>query len=514
MQQRRDPRVAIIGAGMSGICAAAKLQMAGIHDFVIYEKADQVGGTWRANTYPGLFCDVPSRYYSYSFAPNPQWSRLFSPGEEILDYLRRVSVELGIESHIRFGTEVAQAEWTDTGRWRLQTKQGDEESFDFIVSASGVLHHPRIPDIPGLETFAGAAFHSARWDHSVPLDGRRVAVIGTGSTGVQITTALAPRCASYKLFQRTPQWMIPAPNPHYSKLTRGLLARWPTVNRWWGRVAYRGFQEAFERTLAIAVIRPSWQRRMVTAIAKAHLYTVRDRRLRERLRPSDAPMCKRMIMASGFYKRFESGQAELVDTAIDRVEERGIVTADGQLHELDVIVLATGFHAHAYLQPIELIGPAGLKLSEVWSDEPRGYRTVALPGFPNFFLLLGPNSPIGNQSLFMVTETQVDYLLKWVERWRTGEFDSATPRPDATEEYMAELRAAFPNTIWTSGCDSWYIGKDGLPMLWPFPAQSHRDMLASPHIDEWDLERVSNGSREQGSSQPSFIAIDPTPSSS
>jgi cation diffusion facilitator CzcD-associated flavoprotein CzcO len=487
VHQPRDPRIAIIGAGMSGICTAARLRQAGIHDFVVYEKADEVGGTWRANTYPGLNCDVPSRYYSYTFAPNPDWTRVFPPGEEIRAYLRGVAVDLGIQRHIRFGAEVDEAEW-DGRRWRLRTKGGDEESFDFIVSAAGVLHHPRTPDIPGLDSFGGALFHSARWDHSVPLDGRRVGVVGTGSTGVQITKALSPRCSSYKLFQRTPQWIVPTPNPRYSRLTRASLKRFPALNRVWGRLAYRFWQQVFERSFCMAVIKPGWQRRLITAVAHAHLHKVRDPGLRERLRPSDKPMCKRMIFASGFYERFQQGQAELVDADIDHVTERGIVTADGQLHELDVLVLATGFDAHAYLQPVELVGPDGLRLSKVWSDEPRGYRTVALPGFPNFFLLLGPNSPIGNQSLFMITETQVDYALKWIERWRAGQFETATPTEDATENFMRELRAAFPDTIWTSGCDSWYLGKDGLPALWPFTPQAHRDMLATPHTEEWELE--------------------------
>lgn len=488
----RQPRVAIIGAGMSGICTAAKLRLAGMSDFVIYEKSGEVGGTWRDNTYPGLSCDVPSRYYSYTFAPNPDWTRLFSPGAEIHAYLRRVAAELDIVPHVRFNTEVAEAEWlADRSVWRLRTKDGEEREFDFIVSAAGVLHHPRTPDIPGLDEFAGAAFHSARWDHSVPLDGKRVAVVGTGSTGVQITTALAPRCASYKLFSRTPQWVMPIANPRYSRLTRGLLRRFPALNRAWGRVAYRFWQQVFEKSFCEAVIRPGWQRRLLTAICHLHLQRLRDPELRRRMRPTDQPMCKRMIFASGFYGKFARGQAELVDSPIERITERGILTADGTLHELDVIVLATGFHAHSYLQPIELVGQDGLRLSKVWSDEPRGYRTVALPGFPNFFLLLGPHSPIGNQSLFMITETQVDYAMRWIERWRRGDFTAATPREDAAETFNAELRTAYPSTIWTSGCDSWYIGKDGLPALWPFSPQAHRDMLAAPRADEWNLTRAA-----------------------
>jgi cation diffusion facilitator CzcD-associated flavoprotein CzcO len=487
----RDPRTAIIGAGMSGICAAAKLRNAGVHDIVVFEKSNDVGGTWHANTYPGLTCDVPSRYYSYTFAPNPDWTRLFPPGGEIKSYLRRVAADLDLERHIRFGTEVDEARWTEDGCWRVRTKAGDEESFDFIISAAGVLHHPKVPDIPGLESFAGATFHSARWDHSVPLDDRRVGVIGNGSTGVQITTALAPRCRSFTLFQRTPQWIVPMANPRYGTLSRRLLGRFPALNRRWGRISYRFWQAFFEKVFGGAVIRPGVQRSVVSAIARAHLKVVKDRGLRERMRPSDQPMCKRMIIASGFYQRFNRRTATLVDSGIDHVTERGVVTQDGVLHELDVLVLATGFHAHSYLQPVELVGPDDLRLSRVWSDEPTGYRTVALPGFPNCFLLLGPHSPIGNQSLFMITETQVDYALKWIKRWRAGEFDAATPTEAATEAFMTDLRRAYPKTIWTSGCDSWYLGKDGLPALWPFSPQEHRDMLARPRDEEWILRTAA-----------------------
>ena len=483
----RQPSVAVIGAGMSGICAAAKLQFAGIDDVAVYEKADRVGGTWRENTYPGLKCDVASRYYAYTFAPNPDWTHMFSPGAEIFAYLDRVVDDFGLRHKIRFEAEVHDATWTAEGRWRVRTRAGDERDFDFLISAAGVLHHPRTPEIPGLETFNGACFHSARWDHAVPLDGRRVGVVGNGSTGVQITTALARRCA-FTVFQRTPQWVFPIANPAVSKHTRRLLRQYPALNRIWGRIGYRFHQHLFENVFCRAVIQPGWQRTFVTIVSRLHLRSVRDPQLRARLTPTDKPMCKRMVFAGGFYGAFERYGAQLVDSPIDHVTERGIVTADGALHELDVIVLATGFHAHAYLQPVELHGPDGTRLSEVWSDEPRGYRTVALPGFPNFFLLLGPHSPIGNQSLFMITETQVDYVLQWIESWQRAEYTAAAPKPEATEAFNAEMRAAYPRTIWTSGCDSWYLGKDGLPALWPWSPHAHRDMLAARRVEEWVIE--------------------------
>jgi cation diffusion facilitator CzcD-associated flavoprotein CzcO len=488
----RQPSVAVIGAGMSGICAAAKLQFAGIEDVVVYEKAERVGGTWRENTYPGLSCDVPSRYYCYTFAPNPDWTHLFSPGAEIYDYLDRVVDDLGLRPRIRCATEVADATWTEEGRWRVRTASGEERAFDFLISAAGVLHHPRTPDIPGAERFRGARFHSARWDHTVPLDGRRVAIVGTGSTGVQITKALAPRCPGLKLFQRTPQWVFPIGNPAYRPSTRRLLRRVPALNRVWGRAAYRFYQRVFESGFCQAVIKPGWQRRLISALCRLHLRGVSDPVLRARLTPGDQPMCKRMIIAAGFYTAFERDGAQLVDTPIERINERGIVTADGVQHELDVIVFATGFDAHAYLQPVELHGPGGVTLSEVWSGEPRGYRTVALPSFPNFFLLLGPHSPIGNQSLFMITETQIDYVLQWVRSWQRGEYAAASPKAEAADAFNAEMRTAYPETIWTSGCQSWYLGKDGLPALWPWSPGAHREMLAAPRVAEWELEPVSS----------------------
>jgi cation diffusion facilitator CzcD-associated flavoprotein CzcO len=334
-------------------------------------------------------------------------------------------------------------------------------------------------------------FHSARWDHSVPLDGRRVAVIGSGSTATQITIGLSPRCAEYKIFGRTPQWVLPAPNPGYSRLSRLLLRTFPALNRRWGRITYWFYQWASEDVLGGSVVKPGWQRTLVSTMCHLHLRRVKDRALRERLRPKDKPACKRLIIASKFYKRFNDGDAQLVDTAIECITERGIRTVDGHEHEVDVIVLATGFYAQNYLQPVELIGPDGLRLSKLWSGDPRAYRTVALPEFPNFFLLLGPHSPVGNQSLFTITENQVAYVMQMIERWRDHEFDAAAPTAEATDRFLQEIREALPNTTWATGCQSWYIGKDGLPVLWPFLPRVHRDMLATPALDEWTFSTAS-----------------------
>ena len=478
----RTPRVAIIGAGQSGIGMAVRLRRAGIETFRIYELRDGIGGTWHANTYPGLYCDVPSRNYQYRFAPNPDWSRLFSPGPEIREYVERVAREHDIVRHISFSTEVEEARFDD-GEWTVRTAAGDEETFDFVVTACGALVRPRTPEIPGLDDFAGERCHSAEWDHSIDVRGRRVAVIGTGSTGMQLTRAIAPVAASFELFQRTPQWVLPLVNPGYTKVGKAIMERFPALNLW----SYRLWQKTIEGTFGIAVIRPGWQRRLVTTLCKLHLRRVKDPALRARMTPDYPPGCKRLVMGNGFYPLFERPNVHLVDTAIDHIEARGIVTADGVLHEVDVLVLATGFVTNEYVLPMELIGPGERRLSEVWDPQPFGYRTVATPGFPNVFMLIGPHSPFGNQSLFAISETQADFTMGWIERWRRGEFDTVAPTEEATARFNAERRAAVPSTIWAAGCNSWYLGADGTPEMWPWTAERHGEMLRTPEPGDWEL---------------------------
>ncbi len=479
----RTPRVAIVGAGMSGIGMACKLKLAGIESFELFEQWDDFGGTWHANTYPGLSCDVASRYYQYTFAPNPDWTWVYSPGSEISAYLHRVADDFGLRAKTSFSTPVQDATWT--GReWVLRTKAGREQRFDFVITAAGGLVQTRRPAIPGLESFAGACFHSAEWDHSVPLDGRRIGLVGTGSTGMQVTRALAPRAAHFTLFQRTPQWIFPLPNFRYGPWTKALYRRRPKLQM----TAYRFWATVFEGTFGRGTVKPGFWRKAIQAGCRAHLrFAVKDPVQRRRLRPDDEPMCKRMVMGTGYYKLFERPSVELADAGIDHVEPRGVVTRDGKLHELDVLVLATGFDAHAFVRPMELTGTDGVKLSEVWDAEPFGYRSVALPGFPNVLMLIGPHSPFGNQSLFAISETQQDFALGIIERWRRRELDAAAPTQAATDRFMAEVRAAVPNTVWATGCDSWYLGKDGLPHAWPWVPSRHREMLAELEPADWEL---------------------------
>jgi len=477
-------RFAIIGAGMAGILATIKLHEAGHDDVVVYEKADRVGGTWRENTYPGIACDVPSHAYTYSFEPNPEWSHRFSPGDEIQAYFEGVAARRGVGDVVRFGEEVTACEFVD-GRWRLTTSSGRRDDADVVIAATGVLHHPNIPAFEGVATFRGAVFHSARWDHSVPLDGRRVGVIGTGSTAVQITSALVERVAHFCLFQRTPQWVIQVDNPEFSEEERAAFRADPDRVRRLHDNLSRSFREAF----AAAVIdADSPKMRAIEDECRRNLEQhVTDPVLREQLRPTYRAACKRLVASPDFYEKIQHPNAELVTSAIVRIEPEGVRTADGVLHELDVLVLATGFRADRFVRPTLVRGRDGVDLDEVWKDGPVAYLSVAVPGFPNFFMLNGPNGPVGNFSLIEVAEMQVGYILQLVEQVRAGRCREVSPTWEATRDLEAERREAAVGTVWTTGCNSWYLDKDGIPATWTFSFDRFCDEMAAPRLDAYEL---------------------------
>ncbi|HET7736341.1 MAG TPA: NAD(P)/FAD-dependent oxidoreductase [Nocardioidaceae bacterium] len=484
MKAQRSPRIAIIGAGMSGVGLAIRLRQAGIDTFHLYERNADVGGTWFANTYPGLACDVPSRNYQYSFAPNPDWSSLHASGPEIWDYFDGLARSYGLRDQASFKTEVTEAVWED-GHWLVTTEHGEVAEYDFVISATGVLVRTRTPDIRGLTSFAGDRFHSAEWDHTVSLADKRIGVIGTGSTGLQLTKALAPAASSFTLFQRTPQWILPWTNFRYPSVVRALHRRWPQLFK----IEGRSWDWVTVKPYGNAMISDGLARRAIAAACRLHLRSVRDPELRRRFTPDYEPGCKRLIIGSGFYRLFRDGAAQLVDTAIDHIEPRGVVTVDGVLHELDVLVTATGFDTQLYTRPMELVGSEGTRLSDLWEKRIFGYKSIALPGFPNVFTLLGPQSPFGNQSLFGVAETQMNFVMDRLAEWRRGEFESMSPTPEATERFNAEVRDAMPNTIWvTGGCDSWYLGPDGTPTIWPWTVARHKAELAHLKSSDWKIE--------------------------
>ncbi len=478
------PRVVVIGAGMSGILSAIELEKAGLDDFTIYEKADRVGGTWRENTYPGISCDVPSHLYSYSFEPNPEWSQRFSPGAEIQAYFERVAEKHHVKGKVRFGEEVTRCELRG-GRWHLETSSGRRDSADFVIAATGVLHHPRYPDIPGLDDFEGALFHSARWDHGVPLEGRRVGVVGTGSSAVQIVSAIVDRVEHLTLFQRTAQWIMPQENPFYSEEEKAEFRAHPEVMQQLHEDISRLFAEGFSNAVVDA---DSPQMKVIEDACRENLeQSVRDPELRERLRPDYRAACKRLVISPDFYEAIQRPNAELVTGGIERVEPRGVRTRDGRLHELDVLVLATGFQVDRFLRPIEVVGRDGRRLDDAWSDRPVAYLAIAVPGFPNLFMLNGPNGPVGNFSLIEVAELQIAYILKLVELVREGRCREVSPSEAATEAFDEERIEAARKTIWSTGCRSWYLDDRGVPAVWPWTFDRFRKEMAEPRLDDYEL---------------------------
>lgn len=477
---QRELEVCIVGAGMSGLLMGIRLVQAGIRSFRIHEKAASLGGTWRENTYPGLTCDVPSFFYSYSFEPNLDWSRRFSPGPEILAYFERVAAKYRLLPHIRFGDEIRSARHQD-GRWQIESADGSRTRADVLITACGALHRWRLPAIDGLEKFEGALFHSAAWDHGVELAGRRVGVVGNGSSGVQMMAPLSELASQLTLFQRTAQWIMPMGNHAYTPAERQRKRRFPFLARL-ARLYYQQMFEAFSG----AVVEPGRRRQAVAERCRAYLASVEDPELRRKLTPDHEPMCKRLIMSRDFYPTLRKPHVSLVTEGIDHVEARGVVTRDGRLHELDVLVLATGFDTHAWGID-HVVGERGVSLRQAWAEGSRAYRSVAMPGFPNFFMLVGPNSPIGNISLIDVSEVQASYIMQCLKLLQKGRIAALAPTPEATRAFHADLLDAMKDTVWVTGCKSWYLDADGVPNTWPWTARRFHQEMRRPRLQDFQL---------------------------
>jgi cation diffusion facilitator CzcD-associated flavoprotein CzcO len=481
----RDIRVVIMGAGMAGILSGIKMLQAGITNCTIYEKSDRIGGTWRENTYPGLTCDVPSHAYTYSFEPNPEWSHMLPPGAEIQQYFENTTLKYGVDKLIRFNEEVVSCEFRD-GCWHLLTRSGTRDRADIVIAATGVLHHPNYPRIEGLDSFQGACFHTARWDHDVALDARRIGIIGNGSTGVQIVSALASRANKLYHFQRTAQWIMPVENPAFTEEQKAAFRADPALLHYMqNQPDYLANVERFNNALVNASSEGIAE---IEGICLANLESsVRDPVLREKLRPNYRAACKRLIYSPDYYEAIQHPNATLVTQGIERIEPTGIRTRDGKLHELDVLALATGFNAGMFMRPMNVVGRGGVKLNDVWADRPKAYMAVSIPDFPNFFMLNGPNGPVGNFSLIDIAEQQLQYIWAFVDKLRNGECREIAAKSEAMTTFERERMEAAKRTVFGSGCNSWYLDAEGIPATWPWTRTRFCEEMKAPRMDQYEL---------------------------
>ncbi|MFO1271219.1 MAG: NAD(P)/FAD-dependent oxidoreductase [Rubrivivax sp.] len=455
--------VVILGAGMSGLCCAAQLRRAGIENFVVVEQSPGLGGTWWDNRYPGAQVDVPAPLYSFSFAPNPRWQRRFAAAAEIQAYMQRVAEDQGVLPHCRFGERIESAVFDEAAaRWQVRTDRGNAWAARHLVLSTGPLSRPRLPDVAGIESFGGRLLHSARWDESFDARGLRVGVVGTGSTASQLVPPLAEAAAQLTVFQRTPNWVLPRLDRPYGALDRALarVPPWAAAVRlfWyylleWGRL---GFEEG------------SVARRGLLRTAEALLQRqVPDEALRAKLRPSYPLGCKRLIYSSDYYHALTRPNASLVTEPIGRVVPEGVVTADGRLHALDALVCATGFDVEHSMAHVDVRGRGGRTLAEAWRDGPQAHRGITVAGFPNLYLMLGPNTATGHTSTLLFIEPGVRWMLRAVKELQRRGGRTLEVSAEAQQAWNTMLQQRLAGSVW-SGCRSWYRAANGRNIaLWP-----------------------------------------------
>ena len=466
----------MVGAGFGGVGAAVMLKRAGYADVTVFEKGERLGGVWNYNTYPGAACDVPSNLYEFSFAPNPRWSRRFAPQAEIQAYIEDVARRFGVFDRIKTSTEVERATWDEErATWVLQTSAGEHEA-DVLVTACGQLSVPSIPPLPGLESFDGPAFHTADWRHDVPLDGKRVAVIGTGCSAIQTVPAIQPLVAHVDVYQRSPGWTLPKMDFVYSERSKRLFERFPVLRR-----IDRAATFAFLETATAAMTSRKWLLPVFRAAARRQIdRAIKDPELRRKVTPTDELGCKRIMLTDDWYPTLTKPNVELVTDRIAEITPGGVRTADGHEHPADVLVLATGFKSHAFVAPMEIEGPGGHTLAEEWQDVARAYLGLSVPGFPNMFVLYGPNTNGGAVSIIHQLESGIGHIVAALRELDRQDAERIEVTRETLDQFDRELRAALADTVWHAGCTNWYVDENGNdPSQWPWQWMAYRRRTAT-----------------------------------
>jgi cation diffusion facilitator CzcD-associated flavoprotein CzcO len=476
--------VTIVGAGFGGIGMAVRLLQAGL-DVTVLERADRVGGVWQANTYPGAACDIPAPLYSFSFAPKPDWTRRYPPQSEIRDYLEDVAARSGVLPRIRFGTEVADARFDEArARWVLTLAGGGTHETDVLITACGQLSRPAVPAIPGLADFGGPAFHSAGWRHDRDLTGRRVAVVGTGASAIQFIPHVAERAARTTVFQIDAPHVIPKPDRAYPRWLRAAFRRVPGLLRLNRAVTYVQYEWR-----AVGFVRWPALLRLMDGRARRHLRRhVADPARRAALEPQGFPGCKRILLSNDYYAAMASPSVELVTSPIARIRPGALVTADGDEHPADTIIWGTGFTATDFLTPMTVTGRGGRSLQEAWRDGAEAYLGVSVAGFPNLFLLYGPNTNLGHNSIVYMLESQFRYVLQAVRRLADAGPAALEVRPEVQRRFNEWVQARVTETVWNRGCTNWYRTASGKNTNnWPDFTFAYRARTRRFAVDDYDL---------------------------
>lgn len=458
--------VIIVGTGFSGLGTAIKLKQAGIHDFVVLEKEDEIGGTWRDNTYPGCACDVPSLMYSFSFEQNPNWSRMFAEQEEIQEYLRHCARKYDVRKHIRFGVEFTGAEWNETERtWHVLGGDGVEYVGRALVSGLGALHLPSYPELNGLERFEGEVFHSATWNHDFDLEGKRVAVVGTGASAIQFVPKIAEKVSRLHLFQRTPPWIQGKPDREIPKRVQRWFRRIPLLQRAARAVIYWTLE-----LRSVAVIHSPRLVRVSEWLTKRYIRKkVNDPELAKTVTPDYAMGCKRILQSNDYYPALNRSNVDVRTNGVAEVRERSVVDGDGNEHDVDAVIFGTGFHVVDAFDHLAIVGRDGRKMQDAWRNGMEAHLGMTVSGFPNLFFLLGPNTGLGHNSVVFMIESQINYVLSCLRPLLGGELDQLDVRQAAQDAFNAEIQSELSEAVWSAGgCRSWYVDENGVNRaLWP-----------------------------------------------
>ena len=458
-------RIIVVGTGFSGMCMGVKLREQGEEDFVLLERASDVGGTWRDNTYPGCACDVESHLYSFSFEPNPNWSRMYAPQPEILAYLKHVAVKYDLLRHIRFNANMVGSRYDEARQlWVVTAADGRVFEGDVLISGMGGLSNPATPAIKGIDTFQGTTFHSATWNHNYKLIDKRVAVIGSGASAIQFVPAIAPQVDQLLYFQRTPPWVVP-------KMDRPIKPSEQAdfqANPWRQRMARTKLYWTLEMRFLAFKFKPEWMG-LVAKVAKHKIaQSIKDPVLRAKLTPDYTPGCKRLLISNEYYPTLARTNVEVITEGIREITANGVITQDGREHAVDAIIFGTGFKIQDPIPPKAVFGKGGQDLSAVWKEGPEAYMGISVAGFPNFFMLMGPNTGLGHNSMVFMIESQAHYILEALKTMKAQGIKAMDVKPKAQAKFIQDVQAELKHTVWNSGCKSWYLNDKGRnTAAWP-----------------------------------------------